>query len=115
MAKGLKQQGDTLTFTAPYAVSSGQGFLVGVIFAIALNDAASGAPVEGRVRTGEVWELNKNVGEAWTAYVTKLYWDNTNRRVTSTASGNTFIGVAAAGALSAATVGLVILKQGWTA
>lgn len=107
MAANFVQPGDTLTCTAPYDVASGAGFLVGVLFAVALNAALSGKPVEGR-RVG-VWNLAKATGEAWTAYTTKLYWDNTNKRLTSTSSGNTYVGIAAAGAASGDTVGRILL------
>jgi predicted RecA/RadA family phage recombinase len=108
MARNYVQPGDTLTFIAPYAVASGAGFLVGAQFAVALNDAFINAPVEGR--TAGVWDLTKATGEAWTAW-TKIYWDNTNKRCTTTASGNTLIGLCTQGAASAATVGRV--KLGW--
>lgn len=107
MARNYIQPGDTLTFAAPYAVSSGGGFLVGVLFAVALGDAANGATVEGK-RTG-VFNLAKATGQAWTAYVTKLYWDNTGKLVTSTSSGNTLIGVAALNQASGDTTGRVLL------
>ena len=43
MATHYLQDGDVLNFTAPYAVASGGGFLVGSLFAVALSAAASGA------------------------------------------------------------------------
>lgn len=103
MAGNYVQPGDTMTFTAPYAVASGAGFLVGAIFAVALNAAASGAPVEGRVNG--VWTLPKATGESWVAYTTKLYWDNTNKRLTSTASGNSYVGIAVQSQASGDTTG----------
>ncbi|AJR24556.1 DUF2190 family protein [Sphingobium sp. YBL2] len=103
MARNFVQPGDTLTFTAPYAVASGAGMLVGAVFAVALNAAALGAPVEGRV-VG-VWDLPKAAGEAWVAYTTKVYWDNTNKRLTSTSAGNTYVGVAVQNQASADTTG----------
>lgn len=108
MARNFVQPGDTMTFTAPYQVASGAGFLVGAMFAVALNAAANGAPVEGRVRG--VWDIDKATGQAWTAHTTKLYWDNTAKKVTSTSSGNTFIGVAVANAASGDTFGRVFLN-----
>lgn len=107
MARNYVQPGDTLTFTAPYAVASGAGFLVGVQFAVALADAASGASVEGRTR--DVWDLAKNSGEAWTAFA-KVYWDNTNKRLTTTASGNTYVGVSTQAQASADVIGRVKLN-----
>ncbi|WP_010545219.1 DUF2190 family protein [Sphingomonas elodea] len=107
MAANFVQDGEALTFTAPYAVSSGSGFRVGAVFAVALTAAASGAQVEGRRRG--VWTLTKATGEAWTAYTTVLYWDDTNKRVTSTAGSNLKIGVAGTNAASADTTGRVVL------
>lgn len=107
MAKNFVQPGEVLTFTAPYAVSSGSGFKAGLAFAVAMTDAASGSQVEGQRRG--VWDLTKNTGEAWTAFATKLYWDDTNRRVTSTAGSNIAIGLAGANAASADAVGRVVL------
>lgn len=107
MARNYVQPGETLTFTAPYAVAAGGGFLVGVQFAVALTDAANGASVEGRVK--DVWDLAKATGEAWTAFA-KVYWDNTNKRLTTTSSGNTYVGVSVQAAASADTVGRVKLN-----
>lgn len=108
MARNFVQPGDTMTFTAPYAVASGGGMLVGLVFAIALNVAAQNTPVEGRVIG--VWDLPKATGESWVAYTTKIYWDNTNRRLTSSASGNTYVGIAVQNQASADVTGRVKLN-----
>ncbi|KQR81177.1 DUF2190 family protein [Sphingomonas sp. Leaf343] len=107
MARNYVQPGQTLTVTAPRTVGSGAGLLIGAIFGVALADAASGTPVE--IRRVEVWDLTKTTGEAWTAGQ-KLYWDNTNFRVTSTAGSNTLIGAATQAQASADTVGRVLLS-----
>ncbi len=44
--KTYVQPGNTITLTAPYAVASGDGLLVGSIFGIAAGDAAIAEPVE---------------------------------------------------------------------
>ena len=44
--KNYVQPGNTITLTAPYAVASGDGLLVGSIFGIAAGAAAIGEPVE---------------------------------------------------------------------
>ena len=103
--KNFIQTGETLTLSAPYQVNSGKGFLVGSIFAVAASTAANGAEVEG-VTTG-VFELDKADSQAWTVGA-KIYWDNTNKVCTTTASGNTLIGVAAVAV--AATAGLILGK-----
>ena len=89
--KNYVQPGTTLTLTAPYAVTSGDGLLVGSIFGVAAGDAASGATVEAAL-TG-VFDLTKIGSQAWTVGA-KVYWDNTNKRCTTVATDNTLIGVA---------------------
>ncbi|HVJ02353.1 MAG TPA: DUF2190 family protein [Sphingomonas sp.] len=107
MARTFVQPGDTLTLTAPYAVSSGGGVLVGAVFGIALHDAAQGAPVE--VRRVGVWDVAKATGQSWVAHTTKLYWDNTAKNLTSVSTSNTLVGVAAASQASGDTVGRALL------
>jgi predicted RecA/RadA family phage recombinase len=97
MARNFVQPGETLTLTAPRALTSGDGFMVGAIVAVALATAAIGKPVEAR-RVG-VWDLTKAAGAAWTPGQ-KLYWDNTAFNVTTTVGTNTQIGVATAAAAS---------------
>jgi predicted RecA/RadA family phage recombinase len=89
--KNYVQPGATLTLTAPYAVTSGDGLLVGSIFGVAAGDAASGATVEAAL-TG-VFDLTKIGSQAWTVGA-KVYWDDTNKRCTTVATDNTLIGVA---------------------
>ncbi|PZF78112.1 hypothetical protein DK847_06740 [Aestuariivirga litoralis] len=88
--KNFVQHGLTVTLVAPAAVTSGSGVLVGAIFGIAMHDAASGDPVE--TATSGVYDLNKIGSQAW-APGDKVYWDNTNKRVTKIATDNTLIGV----------------------
>jgi predicted RecA/RadA family phage recombinase len=89
--KNYVQPGSTLTLTAPYAVTSGDGLLVGSIFGVAAGDAASGATVEAAL-TG-VFDLTKIGSQAWTVGA-KVYWDDTNKRCTTVATDNTPVGVA---------------------
>lgn len=95
------QDGDRMTVAAPYALTAGQGALVGAaLFGVACNTAASGGTVElemtGVVRLTALGTDTFTVGAL-------VYWDNTNRRCTSTASGNRIIGQAAAAKASGAT------------
>ena len=94
--KNFVQQGENLTLTAPRTLTSGAGFLVGSIFAVASNAAANGAPVVGV--TEGVFDLPKATG-AITAGA-KVYWDNTAFNVSTTATNNTLIGVATQAAAS---------------
>lgn len=101
------QPGKTVTVTAPYAVASGAGVLVGALFGIAANTAALGAAVE--VDTVGVFDIKKTSAQAWTQGQL-VYWDNTAREVTTTASGNTKIGVALEAAGNPSDVGRVRLN-----
>jgi predicted RecA/RadA family phage recombinase len=107
MAKNLiHTPADTVPLAAPYTVASGGGMLVGKIFGVALSDAASGETVA--VQRRGVAVLAKATGEAWTVGAA-IYWDNTNRRCTTTAGSNTLVGAAFAPAASADTTGTVLL------
>jgi predicted RecA/RadA family phage recombinase len=89
--KNYVQPGGTVTLIAPYAVSSGDGLLVGSIFGVASGNAESSAEVEATL-VG-VFDLKKVGTQAWAAG-DKIYWDDTNKQTTKTATGNTLIGVA---------------------
>ncbi|CUH17814.1 hypothetical protein JSE7799_00411 [Jannaschia seosinensis] len=89
--KNYVQPGNTITLAAPYAVASGDGLLVGSIFGVASGDAASGESVE--VALVGVFDLKKVASQTWSAG-DKVYWDNTNKEATKTATGNTAVGVA---------------------
>lgn len=94
------QRGDVVDLVAPYAVTSGAGVLVGSIFGLATSAAASGATVPAQL-VG-VHYITALATDAFTQGAA-VYWDNTNKRCTITASGNTKIGVATV-ASTAATV-----------
>lgn len=100
------QPGDVVTLTAPYAVASGAGMLVGSLFAVASSAAANGATVEGK--TTGVFDLAALSTDTATVGA-KLYWDNTNKRLTTTASGNSLVGVALAAKASGETTARVRL------
>lgn len=96
--KNFIQPGDSLTLVAPYAVTSGQGVLVGAIFGVAAYDAALNAVIE--CQTEGVFDITKEPALAITAGA-RLFWDNTNRRITTTATGNFHVGIATQAALAA--------------
>ena len=89
--KNYVQPGKTITLAAPYAVSSGDGLLVGAIFGVSTASAAIGEAVEAAL-VG-VFDLKKAASQAW-AVGDKVYWDNTAKETTKTATSNTLIGVA---------------------
>ena len=89
--KNYVQPGNTIILIAPYAVTSGDGLLVGSIFGVAAGDAANAETVETALIG--IFDLNKTASQAWSAG-DKVYWDNTNKEATKTATANTLIGVA---------------------
>jgi predicted RecA/RadA family phage recombinase len=103
--KNYIQSVENLQVLAPYALTPGQGALVGSLFGVAQETAANGTDVV--LVTEGVFELAKATG-AWTVGV-KLYWDNSARNITTTASANTLVGCATAAALSGDTTGFVYL------
>jgi predicted RecA/RadA family phage recombinase len=99
--------GRVVTYTAPGGgVTTGLGYLIGSLFVVATNTVAAGLPFEGAV--SGVFSLAKASG-VWTEGQA-VYWDNTAKNVTTTASGNTLIGCAAAAQLSGDTSGAVRLN-----
>ena len=107
--KTYVQPGNTITLTAPYAVASGDGLLVGSIFGVASGTAALGETVEAAL-TG-VYDLKKVASQAWAAG-DKVYWDNTAKEATKTTTSNTLIGVAVVAVAGGAgdTIGRVRLN-----
>ena len=106
--KNFIQPGEEVTLVAPYALTSGQGLLVGSIFGVASNDAANSTNVETRLEG--VFLLTKATAQAWTQGAV-IYWDNAARNCTTTVATNKLIGVATAAALAADTVGYVRLNN----
>lgn len=107
MATNYIQPGKVLAFTAPYQRNSGEGALIGSIFVVALGTVANAAT--GQFATSGVWTLTKLNTDVFTEGVL-VYWDNTNKRCTVTATGNTRIGVAIAAAANPTTTGKVYLN-----
>lgn len=94
--KNFVQDGEVVTLTAPYAVASGGGALVGSLFGVAASTVANGA--QGEFCTEGVFDLAKASGAVTQG--AKIYWDNAAKVVTTTASGNTLIGAATQAAQS---------------
>ncbi|MGR3599186.1 MAG: DUF2190 family protein [Heliomarina sp.] len=105
--KNFIAKGDTVPFTASGDVTSGQGVLSGSLFGVAAGDVADGET--GEMNTTGVFELPKVGSQAWTRGV-KVYW-TPGGNATTTASGNTLIGVAyeVVGSGASETVGQVRL------
>lgn len=107
--KNFIDHGDMVPVTAPYAVTSGQGAKVGQLFGVAANDAGNGAELV--IKTRGTFELTKIGSQAW-GVGALVYWDNTNKRCTTVASGNLLIGAAvvAVGSGAGETLGTVRLN-----
>lgn len=91
------QQGVNLTIPAPANTLSGEVVIVGDIHGIAAINAAEGADLD--IVTEGVFELSKVAANAFTVGA-KVYFVSATKLATSTASGNTLIGVAVAAALA---------------
>lgn len=107
MARNYVQPGNVLTAAAPSGgVVSGAAYLINGLVVVAQNSAAQGSPFEG-MPVG-VFTLPKATGQTWSEFA-KIYWDNTAKNFTTTATDNILVGVAAAAAASGASTGLVRL------
>lgn len=104
--KNYIQPGETIEVTAPAALSSGDGVLVGSIFGIAQTDAANGAAVQ--IARRGVFTHAKTSAQAWTQGA-KIYWDDTGKVFTTTATANTLVGVAVLAAANPSATGTVLL------
>lgn len=101
--------GDTLTITAGADIASGEGVLEGAIFGVAAGAIANGE--QGTIKLTGVFELPKAGSQAWSVGA-RVYWDAGNDRCTTSATGNTLIGVAyeAVGSGASETLGKVRLN-----
>jgi len=91
--KNFVQEGRTVTATAAADISGGAGMLASGLFGVACHDALNGAEVE--IQVEGVFDMDKDtsVGSGVAAFG-KVYWDDTAKKVTGEATGNTLIGVA---------------------
>lgn len=89
--KNFVQKGENLTLAAPYAVASGAGVKIGLIFGVAAGAAANGATVD--VVTQGIFDLPKVSTDVF-AVGAACCWDDTAKLITSTTSGNSKVGVA---------------------
>jgi predicted RecA/RadA family phage recombinase len=97
---------DDQMFTAPAAVASGGGALIGAVFGVAKVNIAAG--IRGPFCLEGKFELPKDanaIGEG-----VRVYWDNTNKVVTATATANTLIGVSTLAKLAGDTTAHVRLN-----
>lgn len=110
MSRTNIQPGDVMTFTAPSGgVVAGTGVLIGALLVIPQATVAQGLPFDGVV-TGVVSHAKAD-SQAW-AEGASVYWDNTNKVFTTTATSNYYAGTAAEAVASTAglTTGKVRLN-----
>lgn len=91
--KNAVSHGNVLSYTAAAAVASGAMVLIGTRVGVAIADIALGAT--GAVQVVGEFTISKLSTDV-VAQGALLYWDNTNKRLTTTASGNTLAGFATA-------------------
>ena len=110
--RNFTQRGDVLTTpnTTGAAIASGEGVLLGAVFGVAASSFPAGTD-DIVINVVGVFTLPKTPSQAWT-FGMPVYWDATNKRATSGATGNTKIGVAikAVGGTAGETTGEVRLS-----
>lgn len=111
--KNFVQPGDVVSVPAPYNVAAGVGCLVGSLFGIAVNTALATAAVE--IATRGVFDVLKAGSQDW-AIGARVYWDDTAKNFTTTASTNKLVGVAMSvvGSGAGETTGRVLLTSAFT-
>jgi len=87
--KNFLQRGEVITVIAPYPLTSGQAAKIGVVFGVASGDAAMGTAVE--LKRKGVFDLAAVTADTGSAGA-KVYWDDSARRITTTAGSNTLVG-----------------------
>jgi predicted RecA/RadA family phage recombinase len=105
--KNYIQPGDVLPLTAPTGgVVAGTAYKIGQVLVIATASVAQGLPFEGK-RQG-VFEVAKVSAQAWTEGAV-IYWDDTAKLFTTTATSNLAVGFAVAAAANPSSTGKVCL------
>jgi len=105
--KNFVQDGRVISVTAPYNLASGGGCRIGGIFGVSNGTYLSGNVAQ--IHTQGVFDIVKATGAVTAG--DDIYWDNTNKVVTTVAAGNKRIGVAIAAALSGDASARVLLDR----
>lgn len=100
MTTKFVQPGEVIDYTAGANIASGQVVLMGARIGVALKAIANGET--GPMQVTGVFNIAKLSTDNM-AQGALLYWDNTNSCLTTTASGNTLAGFAAAEAAATTT------------
>ena len=88
-------------------ITAGAVVVVGDLILIAVTAIADGA--RGALRAEGLWRVDKAAGSAWTLGA-EVFFDETAENFTATAPGNKRAGIAVEAAVSAATVGRLLLN-----
>lgn len=110
MSTSYISQGDVLTLTAPSGgVTVNVPVLIGRMLVIPKNTVAETLAFDGIARG--VVSVPKVGSQAWTEGA-NVYWDDTNKYFTTTATSNQYAGVAVAavGSGAGATTGTILLN-----
>lgn len=102
--------GNAVQVVLPYATNAGDGVQVGaVLFGVSQNAYSSGGT--GIIALEGVFtSLKKSTGDTFAAG-DRLFWDNTNKQLTKTSTGNIAVGIAIEAAASGtAAAGEVLLE-----
>ncbi|KAB2738549.1 MULTISPECIES: DUF2190 family protein [Brucella] len=105
--KNYIQPGDSVTVPAPADVKSGDLVVVGDLFGVAQFSAKAGDDVE--IATKGVFGLPKVSAQAWSVGA-KVYYVAADKNISTTATGNTFIGHATEAAANPSDFGAVRLS-----
>jgi predicted RecA/RadA family phage recombinase len=106
--KNFVQEGHTLDYVAPAGgVVAGVALLIGTVLVVPAITAPEGAPFSGWIEG--VYTLPCATGTAWATPNIPLFWNDVDKRVTTTENGNTKIGMTAAPKAAAAASGNVKL------
>ena len=99
--------GEVITVTSPSGgTTTGVGVLIGSLFGLAVDTSNAGDTIA--IETEGEFDHTSDTGTAWAVGDT-LYWDNTNKRLTKTSSGNTKVGYCTNVKASGATTGRINL------
>lgn len=98
--KNYISSGEIVSVAAPYARESGEAALVGSLFGVSITKVALGETMQ--MQTKGIVKHTKVTADV-VAVGDKIYWDNTNKILTTTATSNKWVGVAVAAAGNTAT------------
>lgn len=104
--KNYVQKGDNISVTADADIASGEMVLKGALFGVASGAVKAGETVT-LVRKG-VFTGPKATGQSWSVGA-KIYWDDTAKKLTTTATSNKLVGCVVLAAGSSDATGTVLL------